>query len=230
MKEITFKIDGKVIKAKEGQTILEAAKENGVYIPWLCYFEGVKPAGSCRVCTVKVNGMAQAACTTPATEGAEVDNSSPELEDMRKALIEMLFVEGNHFCPACEKSGNCELQALGYRYQMMVPRFPYLWQMREIDATAPKIYLERNRCVQCFRCVNGITTPDGKKIFGMIHRGERDVVTIDPELAAKMTDEEALKAMNLCPVGAIIKKEVGFKIPVGKRKYDTQPIGSDVQK
>jgi [NiFe] hydrogenase diaphorase moiety small subunit len=52
----------------------------------------------------------------------------------------MLFVEGNHMCPTCEKSGNCELQALGYRYRMMVPRFPYLWPERTVIADTPKLY------------------------------------------------------------------------------------------
>ncbi len=230
MKEIKFTIDGKECKGKNGQTIVEAAKDNGVYIPTLCHFEGLKPAGTCRICTVKVGGRNMAACTTPITEGMMVENNILELEDMRKAIIEMLFVEGNHMCPTCEKSGNCELQALAYRYGMMAPRFPYMWPIRQVDATIPKIYLDRNRCVQCLRCVRGITTKDGRHIFGLINRGGKTMIHVDDELAADITERQAAKAMEMCPVGAILKKEVGFVVPIGKRKFDTKPIGSEIQK
>ncbi len=228
MKEIKFKIDGKDCVGKSGQTIVEAAKDNGIYIPTLCHFEGLKPAGTCRICTVKVGGRNMAACTTPVAEGMVIENKTSEIEDMRKAIIEMLFVEGNHMCPTCEKSGNCELQALGYIYTMMVPRFPYLFPTRSVDASIPRLYIDRNRCVQCLRCVRGVVTADGKRVFGLVNRGGKAAISADKDLAAALTDEQAQKAMDLCPVGAILKKGVGFKIPIGKRKYDNKPIGSDL--
>ncbi len=103
MSTINFTIDGKSCKAKPGQTIVEAAKDNGIYIPTLCHFEGLKPAGTCRICTVKVGGRNMAACTTPVTEGMVVENKTADLEDYRKAIIEMLFVEGNHIVPNMRK-------------------------------------------------------------------------------------------------------------------------------
>jgi len=228
MKYIKFTIDGKECKGKDGQTIVDAAKDNGVYIPTLCNFEGLKPAGTCRICTVKIGGRNMAACTTPVAEGMVVENKTPEMEDMRKAIVEMLFVEGNHMCPTCEKSGNCELQALGYRYLMLAPRFPYLWPVRQLDASSPKLYLDRNRCVQCLRCVRGVMA-GGKHIFGMVQRGGKAMIGMDDDLASKLTDAQAKKAMSLCPVGCIIQKEVGFAVPIGKRKYDARPIGSEIQ-
>ena len=228
MTEIRFTIDGKECQAERGQTIVEAAKANGVYIPVLCHYEGLKPVGSCRVCTVRVAGRYMAACTQPVTEGMAVENTAPDLEDMRKALIEMLFVEGNHFCPACEKSGNCELQALGYRYKMMVPRFPYLWPGRPLLAGAPLLMMERNRCIQCLRCVRGVRAKDGRKIFAAIRRGPQVTIEIDAKLGAKISEDEARRAMAVCPVGAILKKETGFAVPVGRRKFDPAPIGSDI--
>jgi len=230
MSEIKFTIDGRACTAKPGQTIVEAAKANGVWIPVLCHYEGLKPVGSCRICTVRVAGRYMAACTQPVTEGMAVENTAPDLEDMRKSLIEMLFVEGNHFCPSCEKSGNCELQALAYRYQIMVPRFPYLWPDRGVDAKAPLLMLERNRCVQCLRCVRGLQTKDGRKVFASVERGARTIIEIDPKLAAGLSEAEARKAMDICPVGAILRKETGFAVPIGKRKFDRAPIGSDVEK
>ena len=230
MSDIHFTVDGKPCVAHPGQTIVEAANANGVWIPVLCRYEGLKPAGSCRICTVRVAGRFMAACTQPVTEGLAVENEVPDLEDMRKALVEMLFVEGNHFCPSCEKSGNCELQALGYRYRLTAPRFPYLWPGRAIDAGSPFLMLEHNRCVQCRRCVQGVTAKDGRKVFAAVERGGRVSIEVDAKLAAKLSEEEARRAMDLCPVGAIIKKRTGFAVPIGKRKYDHDPIGSEVGK
>ena len=227
---ITFEIDGKKCSGKPGQTIVEAALDNGIYIPVLCYYKGLNPAGICRICTVKVGGRNMAACTTPITEGMIVENNIPELEDSRKAIVEMLFVEGNHMCPVCEKSGNCDLQALGYRYQMLVPRFPYIFPKRDIDASYTKIMIDTNRCVQCRRCVRGITAKDGRNIFAITGRSGRSTIVADPALEAKMTDAQARKAMDQCPVGAILKKEVGYEVPIGRRKYDAAPIGSDIRK
>ncbi len=228
MSAINFVLNGKEVKANSGQTILEAAKDNGVYIPYLCHFDGMKPAGICRICTVKVGGRNMAACTTPVNEGMFVETSTTELEDMRKQIIEMLFVEGNHLCPSCEKSGNCELQALGYRYEMLAPRFPYLFPVREVDAYS-KLLIDTNRCVQCRRCVRGITTKDGKHVFQIINRSGKSSIIADPELEAKLSDDMAQKAMDQCPVGAILRKEVGFSTPIGQRKYDKTPIGSDIE-
>jgi len=226
--KIKFSIDGKECFGSAGQTILEAALANGIYIPTLCRYEGLKPAGSCRICTVRVGGRPMAACTQPLSESMVVENISPELEDMRKALVEMLFVEGNHMCPTCEKSGNCELQALGYRYQMLVPRFPYQFPRREVEPTGGRLLLEHNRCILCLRCVRSVKTKDGKSVFGPVGRGKKKKIGMDKTLAAKLSEKDAKEAMDRCPVGALLKKEVGFVIPIGKRKFDKTPIGSDV--
>lgn len=229
MTEIKFTIDGKECRGKPGQTIVEAARENGIYIPVLCRFEGLKPAGSCRICTVRIGGRYMAACTQPVAEGMAVENAAPDLQDMRRAILEMLFVEGNHLCPACEKSGNCELQALAYRFGMAVPRFPYQWPRLQTDGSLPKILMEHNRCIQCQRCVQAIRTRDGRKIFAVHSRSKGTRIGVDAELASKLSNEEARKAMDICPVGAILRKEVGFAVPIGKRKFDHARIGDEIE-
>jgi [NiFe] hydrogenase diaphorase moiety small subunit len=230
MNEITFSIDGKACSARPGQTIVEAARANGVYIPTLCHYEGLHPVGSCRICTVRSGGRYMASCTQIVLEGMAIENTAPDLEDMRRAIIEMLFVSGNHLCPSCEKSGNCELQALAYRYQMLAPRFPYLWPVRAVDAAAPLIMLDRNRCIQCLRCVRGIRSKDGRKVFASVNRGCRVKIEVDRKLAALLSEEDARRAMDSCPVGAILRKERGFALPIGQRKFDHAPIGSDLAK
>jgi [NiFe] hydrogenase diaphorase moiety small subunit len=226
--KVTFTIDGQEITGRQGQSIVQAAKQNGVYIPTLCYMHDLLAPGTCRICTVRVNGRFMAACSTPAASGMKVENDTPELNELRKTIVEMLFVEGNHFCPACEKSGNCDLQALAYRFQMLVPRFDYSFAQRQIHAAPPKLMLEHNRCVLCRRCVQAIRTEDGKPLFAFTNRGNKTSIMIDTALAATISDALAQKAMDICPVGAILRKEKGFDIPIGQRKYDHQPIGSEI--
>jgi [NiFe] hydrogenase diaphorase moiety small subunit len=227
---INFKIDGVDCLAESGIYIVEAARENGIYIPTLCNIQGVKPRGSCRICTVLVNGRPMTACTTPVTMGMDIKNNTPELNDIRKAIIEVLFVEGNHFCPSCEKSGCCELQALAYRFQMMVPRFPFLFPRREVDASNPKIIKDHNRCILCKRCIRGIKTEDGKNIFAYKKRGIELEIIIDPELGDKFTAELAQQAVDICPVGALLARENAYQVPIGRRKYDKEPIGIEDEK
>ncbi len=186
--EINFTINGKDCVGKKGQSIIQAADDNGVYIPRLCYHPELKPHGSCRICTVNVNGRYISACTTPVAEGMIILNDIPELLDMRRALVEMLFIEGNHFCPSCERSGDCELQALAYRLKIMAPRFPYMFPQRQLDATHPEIFIDGNRCIQCGRCVRAAQELDGKNIFGFIGRG--------PSLKIKASSSTGLPTQN----------------------------------
>ncbi|MCK4288691.1 MAG: (2Fe-2S)-binding protein [Bacteroidales bacterium] len=227
--KIKFTIDDKECFAEKGQNVLDAATDNGIFIPALCHIRGVKPAGACRLCNVKIAGRLMTACTTPVESGMEIENDIPEIQDLRLAIIEMLFVEGNHFCPACEKSGNCELQALAYRYQMMVPRFPYEFPVKEIDASIPKLIIDHNRCILCKRCIRSFKDENGKNIFAFKKRGHKLQINIDEKLSANLSDEMAQKAMDICPVGAIIRKGKGFDEPIGTRKYDKVPIGSDIE-
>ena len=90
--KINFIIDGKECQADRGKYLVDAAKENGIYIPTLCNFEGLKPKGSCRICTVKLNGRFTTACTSPINEGMNIETNTEDLNEMRKQIIELLFV------------------------------------------------------------------------------------------------------------------------------------------
>jgi len=227
---IRFTIDGVEATACPGETILQAADRAGVYIPRLCAHKNLAPFGACRVCTVMANGRPQAACTTPVTEGMVIENNTPELLDYRRQLIEMLFVEGNHFCMFCEKSGNCELQALAYRFEIMAPRFPYQFPNRDVDASHPDILIDRNRCVLCGRCVRASRDLDGKHVFQFVGRGKHKKIWINAEARlADTTADVTDKAVEVCPVGAILKKRTGYRIPIGQRLYDRKPIGADIE-
>lgn len=228
-KLITFTIDGVKCMAEKDSYLVDAARENNIYIPTLCNLEGIPPKGACRICTVKVNGKLMTSCSTKISDGMEIENNTPALNDLRKSIVEMLFVEGNHLCPACEKSGDCELQALAYRYSMAVPRYPFQFPKRNIDSTHPKIIKDHNRCILCKRCIRAIKDKDGKSIFAFLNRGHNTKIYVDPDLAENLTDELADKAVEVCPVGAIMRRDEGFSKPIGQRKYDRKPIGSEIE-
>ena len=133
---VNITIDGKKYKAQKGKNLVNVAMENGLYIPTLCHFREVDPPlGTCRICTVEVDGKTTSGCTTKVYEGMNVQINTPELLNTRKAIIEMLFAEGNHFCPSCEKSGNCDMQNLGYDMGITVSLFPHVYSKKVVDFT-----------------------------------------------------------------------------------------------
>jgi [NiFe] hydrogenase diaphorase moiety small subunit len=227
---VMLAIDNVQLQARPGQTILEAADEAGIYIPRLCHLKGLQPFGSCRVCTVLVNGRPQAACTQPISQGMVIESSTEPVMEIRKELIDMLFVEGNHFCMFCEKSGNCELQAMAYRFGITAPRYPFMFPDRAVDASHPDIMIDHNRCIRCARCVRASRDLDGKEVFGFVNRGPHKELAVNA--AARLVDtnvDVTDQAINVCPVGAILKKRTGYAVPIGQRKYDHTPIGSEIE-
>ena len=228
--KMKFTMDGRGIEAEHGQTILEAADAAGIYSPRLCAHPDLKPIGSCRVCTVIVDGRPQAACVKPVAEGMVVENETPELLEHRRNIIDMMFVEGNHFCMFCERSGNCELQAMAYRFGITAPQYPFQFPPKDVDASHPDVMLDHNRCIMCARCVRASQELDGKNVFQSIGRGFERKIGVNSEQALAETDMSVDdRAAAICPVGCIIKKRVGFEIPVGERRYDKEPIGSEIE-
>lgn len=225
-----FMLDGRSIPFEEGQTILQAAQHAGVFIPHLCYHPEFKPHGSCKLCTVKVNGRHTASCTMRAVAGMSVESDTEEINAERRALTQMLFVEGNHFCPSCEKSGNCQLQATAYHLGMMSPHFDHFFPNRPVDASHPDVLLDFNRCILCSLCVRASRDVDGKNVFALSGRGIGTHLIVNAKSGRLADTDFALsdKAAQVCPVGVILKKRQGFAVPIGERRYDKAPLGEPV--
>ena len=217
-----FTIDGKTISFKDGQTIMDAALTAGIYIPHLCHNPEFTPHGSCKLCTVKVNGSNMTACTMPADKDMVVENNTMELNNDRESLVQMLFVEGNHTCPSCEASGNWRLQAIAYHFEMVSPHFTHLNQLRTVDASHPEIFLDLNRCILCELCVRASREVDGKSVFGISGRGINSHLVVN-SASGKLGDTNFSvtdKAATVCPTGAILVKRQGYKTPIGNRIFD----------
>jgi [NiFe] hydrogenase diaphorase moiety small subunit len=221
----TFVLDGEEVAFLPGQTVMQAALAAGRYVPHLCYHPEFKPHGSCKVCTLKVDGHWVTSCTYPAQAGMQVESRGEEIEDKRRTLVQMLFVEGNHFCPSCEKSGDCKLQAVAYDVGMLTPRFDHFFPDRAVDASHPDLLLDFNRCILCELCVRASSEVDGKGVFALSGRGITKHLVVNSE-SGRLADTDIAvtdKAVEVCPVGVILRKRIGFAVPIGRRRFDREP-------
>jgi [NiFe] hydrogenase diaphorase moiety small subunit len=228
----TFTLDGEEVPFDDGQTVIQAALSAGRYIPHLCYHPEFKPHGSCKVCTVRADGRTAASCTLPARPGMVVHSATDELNELRRTLVQMLFAEGNHFCPSCEKSGNCLLQALGYDLGVVTAGFRHFFPDRPVDASHPDLLLDFNRCILCELCVRASEEVDRKSVFALAGRG-LDKHLIVNAASGRLADTDVAvgdKAVSVCPVGVILKKRVGFAQPIGARRFDAEPISAQARR
>ncbi len=226
MSNAAFTLDGKSIPFAPGQSIMQAAMDAGHYLPRLCYHPDLKAHGSCKVCSVKVGERMISSCTTLAQEGQVVVSDTEQLKRERLSLIQMLFAEGNHFCPSCEKSGNCQLQATAYDMGMLAPHYPQFFPKRPVDASHPDFVLDTNRCIFCSLCVRASRDIDGKNVFALSGRGINTRLIVNAA-SGKLGDTGFSAddmAAHVCPVGAILPKDKGFTVPIGARTYDAKPI------
>lgn len=223
-----FKLDGHDVPFTDGQTIMAAAAAAGHYIPHLCHHPDFTPHGSCKLCSVRVDGHLHAACTFPAAAGQVVESATAELQADRRRLTQLLFVEGNHYCPFCEKSGNCQLQAVAYHVGMLDSHYPHHFPQRTIDMSHPDVWLDRDRCIFCALCVRASREVDGKSVFDLAGRGSRQHLVVNSpsgqlgDSAVSVQD----RAVHVCPTGALLPKRRGFVIPIGQRVYDAGDINS----
>jgi [NiFe] hydrogenase diaphorase moiety small subunit len=229
--QATFSLDGRDVPFAAGETIIEAATRAGRYIPHLCWHPDFRPHGSCRLCSVRVDGRPGAACTLRAAPGQEVESDTDELNAQRKTLLQMLFVEGNHFCPSCEKSGDCLLQATAYQMGMEGPRFEQFYPSRPVDASHPDILLDFNRCILCELCVRASAEVDRKNVFAIGGYGIGTRLLVNSASGRLGDTDMALRdrAASVCPVGVILPKRRGFVIPIGQRRFDARSVADQVQ-
>ncbi len=145
----TLQINGENVSARADQTILEAARENGIFIPTLCHLDGLSDVGACRLCLVEIKGSPKLfpACVAKVEEGMEVVTNSERLNRHRRTILELLFAERNHVCAVCVANGNCELQAVAQSQGLTHIRLPYRVQRLEVDTSNERFVADHNRCI-----------------------------------------------------------------------------------
>ena len=208
----TLTIDGQLVSAHEDQTVLDAAKEAGIFIPALCRLEGVTEVGACRLCLVEIGNSNRLvpACVTKVAEEMEVHTTTDRIRGDRRMLIELLFAERNHVCSVCVANGHCELQELAIAVGMDHVRFEYQFPALLVDVTHAQFGIDHNRCVLCTRCVRVCDQIEGAHTWDVAGRGRNAHVITDlnQPWGASKSCTACGKCVHACPTGAIFRRGV----------------------
>ncbi|HXK92865.1 MAG TPA: 2Fe-2S iron-sulfur cluster-binding protein, partial [bacterium] len=169
----TLKIDGRDVSAREDETILQVARDNNIFIPSLCYLEGLSAVGACRLCMVELRGSSKLlpACMTHVEEGMDVITQSERLAKYRRMILELIFSERNHICSICVSNGHCELQSLAQKLGLTHIQVPYRFPRFQVDATHDRFVIDHNRCILCARCVRVCDEIEGAHTWDIMGRG-----------------------------------------------------------
>lgn len=204
---VTLTINGQDVGAHGGDTILDVARENGIFIPRLCHIDGLSDVGACRLCLCEVKGTPKLmpACVTKVTEGMEVQTESERLKSYRRRILELLFTERNHVCSVCVSNGHCELQALAQHVGMTHVRIPYRFDRQKIDASHERFVIDHNRCVLCTRCVRVCDEVEGAHTWDVMGHGiqTRVITDLNQPWGDSETCTSCGKCVNVCPTGAL---------------------------
>jgi NADH-quinone oxidoreductase subunit G len=228
METVTLTIDGRQVTVDKGKTVLQAAIESGISVPYYCYHPGIGVDGSCRVCIVKIEKMPklQTSCSTTCTEGMVVSTRTQEVVDARAGVFEFLLINHPLDCPVCDKGGECPLQDFSGAFGRDQSRMDF--PRREFDGNGvkadvdfgPTLMLNRNRCILCTRCVRFMRDIDSDAQINIIDRGNGSHVATFQEEGVHSLISGNL--MDVCPVGAITTRDYRFK----SRPWDN-PLAAD---
>ena len=213
MGNISLKIDGKQITAREGDNLLWVALDNGIYIPNLCALrDNPEPTAACRLCFVEVSGRTQpaTACTETVTEGMEVNTMGIGALRLARHGFELLMASYALDCAHCPKSGSCELQRIAHHLgvKLRSKRLRELRRSLPVDDSHPQITYDPNKCVLCGRCVWVCREHLGIRTLGFAHRGfERVVTTFEGEPLVTTKCDQCAKCVEVCPTGALLLKK-----------------------
>ena len=225
MSVLTLVIDGQDVAGPSGQSIFQAAADNGIVIPGLCHLDGLSEAGACRLCVVEVAGLAKPApaCVTAIEEGMSVVTDSETLLAYRQQIIELIFMERNHVCAVCVADKHCELQ--GYAMELGLTHFelPSLHPMADVDASHERFVMDHNRCILCTRCVRVCAEIEGAHTWDIMGRGTEARLITDQGIpwGESTTCTSCGKCVQVCPTGALFEK--GRSVAEAKRSLPYLP-------
>jgi predicted molibdopterin-dependent oxidoreductase YjgC len=198
---IRLTIDGKEVSCENGKTILEAARENGIYIPTFCFHEKLLPIGSCRLCLVDVDGYDKpmTSCTTPALAGINVTTQSDKLFKMRQQFLQLILTSHPLDCPQCDKGGECLLQNISYEHKIEKTEYEAVRIDHKEEYPTPLIHYWESRCVLCGRCFHACREISGRTAIDIVGSG------FEARIASVNVDDciSCGECLSVCPVGAL---------------------------
>ncbi|MEW6203208.1 MAG: formate dehydrogenase subunit alpha [bacterium] len=211
MAKINFVLNGTRAEAKEGMTILKAARANGVHIPHLCHTGYLEPTGACRICVVEVEGARalMPSCTVAVQEGMKVITNSERVMRARRLVLDLLLSAHPQDCLTCEKGGRCKLQKYCYEMSIKETRFKDFEKYNYLIYDDNSFYIrDYNKCILCGRCVRTCAEIQGDHIIDFAHRGFKTMISTP--LNRTMKDAECVFCGNCvaaCPTSALIEKD-----------------------
>lgn len=210
-----FVLDGKEIEFKQGQTIIQAAKDHGITIPHFCWHESLSVAGNCRVCLVEIEKMPKLAiaCSTTAAEGMVVHTASEKALGARNAVMEFLLINHPLDCPICDEAGECKLQDYAYAHGVGESRF--VEEKTHKDKRVPLgpfVMFDGDRCISCSRCIRFCDEIAKDSELTFVKRGDRVTITTFP--GEELDNPYSLNVTDICPVGALTNRDFRFRARV----------------
>lgn len=202
---IELTINGEKVSVEANTTILDAARSVGIYIPTLCAYKGLSPAGSCRICVVEVEGDRKpvASCHFPAMNGMVVKTDTPRLWELRKMMLELILATHPLDCPICDKGGECELQDITRAFEIKEPKYRLNNPKRTKAGPNPFLYIDFQKCIQCIRCARYTEEVEGIKAFDY-HGSGGYSCEMDRYLERDPEAESIGGVISVCPVGALL--------------------------
>ena len=214
MPDVTFTVDGNKLTAPAGTLLIEACRKAGIEIPAFCYYPGLSLQAACRMCLVRQEKVPklQTACTTTVAEGQVFVTESPEIDQARKATIELLLANHPLDCPVCDAGGECELQDMTFKYGAGTSLMVDAKRHRDEQQWSPQVFFDRPRCILCYRCVR--VCGEGMDVWalGIQNRGVSAVIA--PNNEDHLDCEQCGMCIDACPVGALTS---------GAYRYRTRP-------
>ena len=212
---INLKIDDKEISVPEGVTILEAARQANIDIPTLCYLKGINQIGDCRMCIVEVEGRKGFAtsCIQKAEEGMVVHTHTPAVLEARRMVLDLIISNHAKDCLTCTRNGNCELQALAIKFNVLSIDYEGERTKHKVDDKSPSIVRDFNKCVLCRRCVGACKNIQNIGAIDCINRGfESCVSTAGDNSLADVDCTYCGQCIEACPTGALHEKDDTAKV------------------